>query len=320
MVVVFVVVVLLLAMATVFGFSVPWRGGDTGVAGEFLNTDVATDDSAPSMSKSIAPASDMRDMGVMAAHGGDVSPAAESAVMYESDVAASEKKEMKDGDITMRVHDAERAMTDIAAIVAQHGGEVISSTLYQDTSDVKQGVVQVRVPVHQFDGAFAAVKTVATLVEFASVSGEDVTMEYRDLQARIKNLQAEEQTYVRLLDRAEKMSDVISITRQLSRVRGDIERLQTQIVYMESQTDYAGITVSLKEDENVTFSDQWRPMQIAKEAVNGLFADAQKFVNVVIVFILRVLPVAVLYGIVLYVFYALVRAVARAARRKKPTV
>lgn len=238
-------------------------------------------------------------------------------MMDDMEKVTSEKKEIKNGSLTMRVNDADRAMEQMSAVAVEHGGEIYSSNFYQDAQNIKNGSVEVRVPVDRFDSAFAALKKVATVVVSESTYGQDVTLAYHDLQARLKNKQAEEQSFLNLLDQSGKLSDVIDVTREVSRVRGEIEQLQAQITYMGSQTDYAMISISLTEDENVTFSDQWRPMQVAKETVNALFKDMQGFVNFVIVLVIRVIPIMFLYGLIALVFYMIVKKLVGALRGKK---
>ncbi|MFA5985780.1 MAG: DUF4349 domain-containing protein [Parcubacteria group bacterium] len=244
----------------------------------------------------------------------------EMAPMADVESVPIEKKEIKNGSLTMRVNDVDRAVEQMTAVATEHKGEVYSSNFYQDTQDIKSGTVEVRVPVDQFGSTFEALKKVATVVVGESTSGQDVTLAYRDLQARLKNKQAEEQSFLKILEQSGKLSDVIDVTREVSRVRGEIEQLQAQITYMESQTDYATITISVTEDENVTFSDQWRPLQVAKETINGLLSDMQGFVNFVIVLVIRVIPIMILYGFIAWVFYVVVKKIIHALRGKKNDV
>ena len=178
----------------------------------------------------------------------------------------------------------------------------------------------VRVPSDRFDDALAAVKKVATVVVNESVSGQDVALAYRDVQARFKNKQAEEQAFLKILEQTGKVSDIIEVTRELSRVRGEIEQLQSQITYMDSQIDLATIMVTLTEDASVTFSDQWRPMQVARETVNALLADMRGFVNFVIVLVIRVIPITILYGVIALVVYKIGAKIVHFLRRKNVNV
>ena len=56
----------------------------------------------------------------------------------------------------------------------------------------KSGTITIKVPVANFEKAFAQLKKVASLVVRESTSGQDVTEQYVDLQARLKNKQEEE--------------------------------------------------------------------------------------------------------------------------------
>lgn len=228
-----------------------------------------------------------------------------------------EKKEIKNGSITMRVNDVDRAMSQIKVIAEEYDGEVYSSNFYQGATDLMSGSVEVRVPVARFFDALAALKGVATVVVGESTYGQDVTMAYQDLQARLKNKQAEERSFLALLERSGELTDVINVTREVSRVRGEIEQLQAQITFMEAQTDFATIMISITEDENVTFSDQWRPMQVAKETVNGLLSDMQGFVNFVIVLVIRVIPIIVLYSVIAWFIYAVIRKIIRLVHKQR---
>ena len=73
----------------------------------------------------------------------------------------------------------------------------------------------------------------------------DVTQQHVDLEARLKNLQAEEVRLRRFLDKATKVSEMLVIQRELSRVRGEIESMQAQIAYLDRQTAMATLSLAL---------------------------------------------------------------------------
>ena len=72
-----------------------------------------------------------------------------------------------------------------------------------------------------------------------------MTDEYYDIQARLTNLEATEGALIKLLDRAEKVEDALSIQQSLSEVQEDIERLQGRIKLLEQTAAYSLINVSL---------------------------------------------------------------------------
>jgi hypothetical protein len=72
---------------------------------------------------------------------------------------------------------------------------------------------------------------------------------------------------------------------------------------MDSQTDMANITATLTEDVNVTVVDSWRPWQVVKESVNGLVKNVQGWVDFLIKLVILAIPILLLYGLVILIFY-----------------
>ncbi len=215
----------------------------------------------------------------------------------------TDNKIIRTGSLNLKVNSADEAAGKISQIAKDNGGEVFSSNFYQSSKNIKSGTIEVKVPVDKFEKAFAEIKTVATLVVRESTSGQNVTMEYADLQIQLKNKQAEEQSYLNILDRAGKIDDVLAVTREVARTRGEIESLQGRIKFLDSQTDKSSISVSLTEDTSITFSDSWRPWQVVKETFNSLFKDIQGFINFAIVLVIRVIPVIILYVLIFGLVY-----------------
>lgn len=226
----------------------------------------------------------------------------ESAPIGDTAPASIDKKIIKNGNLTLKVNSVDKASENISKIAKDNGGEVFSSNVY-NYNNIKSGTVTVKVPVVNFEKAFSEIKKVAAVVVQESTSGEDVTEEYADLQGQLKNKQAEEQQFVNIMAQAQKIQDILDVTQQLSRVRGEIEQLQGRIKFLNSQADMASIAVNLSEDSNITIADSWRPWQVIKDAVNSLIKKGQGFINFVIVLIITVIPVAVLYLLLAYIVY-----------------
>ncbi len=80
-----------------------------------------------------------------------------------------------------------------------------------------------------------------------SVTASDVTEQYIDLSARLKNLKAEEVRLRSFLNQTDKVSELLQVERELARVRGEIESTQAQVDYLERQAARATLVVSLSE-------------------------------------------------------------------------
>jgi len=219
-------------------------------------------------------------------------------------VTAVDKKIIKTGSLSLKVEQAETAAEAIANIAKVNKGEVASSNFYESTRGVKSGAITIRVPYNNFDAAFSEIKKVATQVVSEASNAQDITAEYIDLEARLKNTQAEESSFVALLNRSGKIEEILAVTSEVARVRGEIEQLQGQIRYLNSQTDMSTITANLTEDvEIATASQDWRPWQVIKISVKRLIASGQNFIDGLIAFLIVVLPALIIYGLIIWLIY-----------------
>ncbi|MDP2736248.1 MAG: DUF4349 domain-containing protein [bacterium] len=234
----------------------------------------------------------------------------DSMATMEADLSPSslvqpvDKKIIKTGDLSLKVEKAETAAEAIANIAKLNKGEVASSNFYETSKGVKSGSITVRVPYNNFDAAFAGIKKVATLVMSESSNARDITEEYIDLEARLKNKQAEEVSFSALLNRAGKLEEIISVTRELARVRTEIEQLEGQKRYLNSKTDMSTITVNITEDVEIASASQdWRPWQVVKTSVKQLINSGQNFIDELIAFIIVGLPMLIIYGLIIWLLY-----------------
>ncbi len=216
-----------------------------------------------------------------------------------------ERKTRKTGRLAIVVDSVAWTVEHAGEIARRYGGEVMQVNLYADEKNRMRGTISLRVAAKDFDAAFDALKKeVAKVVEHESVDTQDVTEAYVDLEARLTNKRAEEQAFAAILERATKTDDIIKVTRELARVRGEIERLEGQLRFMRSRTDYAAITLSLREDEKVVTPDTgWRPGAVARQSLNHLIANVQHFIDNAIRFATVFVPTFLLYVLVIVILW-----------------
>jgi len=204
----------------------------------------------------------------------------------------------------------------IRAMAEGMGGYVVSSNIYKSaygeglTAD--NASITVRVPADKLEEALARIKADAVEVRNESVTGEDVTAQYVDLESRLRNLEAAEQQLMKIMDSATKTEDVLAVYNQLVATRGEIEQVKGQMQYYKESSDYASISAELIPDVAAQPIEVggWQPQGTVKAAVEALIQALQWLVDATIWALICILPVALLIGLPVFL-------IVRAARRRR---
>jgi hypothetical protein len=205
------------------------------------------------------------------------------------------RKITKTGNLSILVDTAESAVQNIQTIAESVAGYVSNSNLYEVTPGVKAGSITIRVPADKFDQTMTRVKELALKVENENVNANDVTDQFIDLEARLKNLQAQEVQYLAILKKAQKVEDIVNVTNQLNQVRQQIDSWQGQLKYLNSQVELSSITVNLTAEKEVQiFGLNWRPLTVIKQAFRSLLDSLVSYANLIIA-VLIFLPVIALW-------------------------
>jgi len=232
----------------------------------------------------------------------------------------AERKVTKNGELEILVTDAEISAKKIADKTLQLGGIIQNTNIREVEEGVKSGTIIVKVPADKFTEAFAAFKNYGIKVERESTNAQDVTERYIDLEAQLKNLRAEEERYLEVMNRAFTVEDILKVSQYLSRVRGQIERLEGQLKYLNRQVDMSTITTYLTAEAEVeVFGLRWRPLYEMKKSFRNLLEGLQTYVNAAISFIFY-LPVLLLWilsiVIIVWVVVKIIKWIAKKNRHK----
>ena len=152
-----------------------------------------------------------------------------------------------------------------------------------------QASITIRVPAAQLESAKAEIRKLALRVEGEKTDAADVTKQYVDMQARLRNLRAEEVQYLQIMKSAVKVPDMLEVSEKLSEVRGQIEQQQAELEALSKQVEMASISISLHVPADTeVMGIHWRPLYQMKRAWrDGLKALADyATVMMAVVFIL----------------------------------
>jgi hypothetical protein len=193
-----------------------------------------------------------------------------------------ERKIIKTADLGIRSEEVRRSAAKAQQIATGFGGSVQRSQIQRGGGPVSAELV-LTVPSPEFENALEELRGLGEKVTTDSVSGEDVTEEFVDLESRERNLLAAEQSLLELYNEAESVNNSLSIQRELTNVRGRIEQVQGRIKYLEQRTDSSRIELTIQPVRDETPPESgWSPLDVAAEAWNASLGVLQALATTVI--------------------------------------
>jgi hypothetical protein len=149
--------------------------------------------------------------------------------------------------VQIRKGEFQRQFARASTVAEQFQGFVSGSQVSRtEDGELASGMLTIRVPSDRFEQAVARLKELGE-VTGEDRTGQDVTKEFVDLEARLKHAQTEEAFYLKLMGEAKTVSDMIQVQSQLSNVQLRIEEIQGQLQYLKDQTALSTITVNIYE-------------------------------------------------------------------------
>lgn len=153
-----------------------------------------------------------------------------------------EQKIIKTGDIRFETNDLGETYNQMITAVKKYNAIVQNDTEGKDYGSVFRKII-VRVPSKNFDLFLSDISKGVAYFDNKEISSQDVTEEYIDIDARLKAKKVLEARYLELLKKANKVTEMLEIEKQLSAIREEIEAKEGQLRYMQSQISMSTITI-----------------------------------------------------------------------------
>jgi len=253
---------------------------------------------------------------------------AEGSFEGDAEAASAERIVLKDANLRILVEDPASIISDIALMAERLGGFVVSSNVYtsyyyEADKELPQGYIQVRVPAEDLNSAMSEIKGMTQDPKYdvtsESISGQDVTSQYTDLESRLRNLEdAQEQMQV-FLDEAKSTEDVMMVYTQLKSINEEIEIIKGQLKYFDEASRLSSIYVEVMPKYEVTTIDVggWEPQGVAKKAIQALINAFHFLVEALIWIVMFLLPVLLMISLPLVIVIVVIRWLTRKSRKKR---
>jgi hypothetical protein len=272
------------------------------------------------MESAAAPAAS--DRAAMEASSGE---SAQSSAALPSDgssqsTALLNRKMVARATLDMVVADAGETVSAIETLMGEVGGFISSENLYNEAvggdAPRLRGSLTLRVPAEALESTMAQLEALAVEVGNRTMTREDVTDQYTDLDAQLRNLEATEAELLEMLAEVRakpnaKPEDILAVHNRVSEIRGQIEQAQGRKNMLDNLIGLSTIDVYLAPDRSSlpVVESGWQPGMVARDALRLLVSTLQGLANVAIWMAVYVLPAAlvvllplVLLGLIVWWF------------------
>lgn len=233
---------------------------------------------------------------------------------------AIDRKIIRNGELTLETESPTEGLRKITAAAESNGGFVVSSEFKQNpvSAGAKPSqtvIVIARVPATRFASALDQIRNAGERVVQERISGQDVSEEYLDLEARIRTKKALEAQFLEIMKQARKVEDALEVQRELADVRSDIESFEGRRRFLENQAALSTITTTLQMPQ---------PMVAATtsgfgDSIKRSFGDAIDTAVSIVLFIIQativMVPIAIFFGLPGWLMWRVLR---RRAGLRKP--
>jgi hypothetical protein len=175
-------------------------------------------------------------------------PRSEDNEYYGDTSVPAERMVIYSAYMTLVVEDVSATIAQIDSLATSFGGYVVNSNVSGE-QDRLLGSISFRVDATRFNEALQALRDLAADVRSESTSGEDVTEEYVDLEARLRNLEASEAQLLELMKQAGTVEEILKVQQVLVDTREKIEQTKGRMQYLEESSALAYISVSLEQSK-----------------------------------------------------------------------
>ncbi|MEM7029914.1 MAG: DUF4349 domain-containing protein [Chloroflexota bacterium] len=209
---------------------------------------------------------------------------------------------IKDAQLNLLVEDTDTAIDRAQGIIVEFDGYIVSNRTWL-SGQYKYATLAIGVPSDRFEDMLRRLKGISLSVTNETISGQDVSDQYVDLQSRLRNLQATADRIRELLQAATEVDKALEISDRLSEVEAEIEQIKGRMNYLQDRAAFSTITLELEPDRPRREPEprRWSPGETFEDALEAAIEMSQGIIDMaiwaVVVGIPCLIPLVILFFI-----------------------
>lgn len=238
-----------------------------------------------------------------------------------SNLINSQDKIIRRIELSLETKDFDKFITSINKQVNELGGYIEKSQLtgrHYDSDNLRYGTIVARVPKESVDGFIHNIGDIGNIVE-KEENVENITLQYLDVESHIKALEIEQDRLLALLEKAEKLEDIVTLEARLTTVRYELQRYESQIRTFDNQVDYSTVTMYIQEVRLMSSSIE-KEKTIGSRIQTGLgktLYNIKEGISNFIVFFVINIPYILIWAIIIILLIFVIRRILKKSKRKR---
>ncbi len=233
---------------------------------------------------------------------------------------SSKRKLVTTVNIAAETENFEATLGNIESKVKELGGYIESSDVYNNSnysySGARSASLKVRIPANKLDEFIDMVDGSNNIIN-KSVSVEDVTLTYVDMQSRKNSLKTEEKRLLEILESAETVEDIITIEDKLASVRYELESIESQLRSYDNMVDYSTVYLSVDEVKTYTPVEKESILTRIERGFKDNLENVKEGLEDFIVVFVSSLPQLFVLAIVVFIIVLIIKAIVKNTRKRR---
>ncbi|MDD2984868.1 DUF4349 domain-containing protein [Flavobacterium sp.] len=207
----------------------------------------------------------------------DIAVALEEPKSVENFEVETEQKIIKESTLHFETQDLQATYQQVTSAIVKHKAFLQSDTEGKDYNSIYRNLT-VRIPTAAFDAFLADIGKGVAYFDRKEISAKDVTAEFIDIEARLKAKKILEERYLALLQKANKVSEILEIEKELSIIREEIEAKEGQLNYLQNRVSLSTVNIEFykkvaqSEDATVSYgSKMWNAVKSGWNGISSFF-------------------------------------------------
>ncbi|WHY87921.1 DUF4349 domain-containing protein [Neobacillus novalis] len=223
--------------------------------------------------------------------------------METGKITVSNKMVIYQADLQLRVKKFNQTVRNLEDSALKYGGYIAESNVTKEGKEQVSGSIKIRIPQKHFQDFLHEAEGQAAEVLQRTITGQDVTEEYVDLESRLKSKRVVEERLLTFMKGAAKTEDLLKISADLAAVQEEIESIEGKMKFLENQTSLSTVHIALYENKVVV-------PNIDKDKLNTWEKTKKQFmkstnillagISGLVVFLLGNLPILLILAIICF--------------------